>query len=144
MAISAVGVMLMSHQAFAAAVVSGFDSTVLPANDDGYSSQIVLPFSVDFYGTTYDSLFVNNNGNLTFNSGQSAYTPYGLGAGYTGQPIIAPFFADVDTRGPGSGLTSWGVGTFDGGEQTDKLNTFQVLLVDRSDTGSNNFDIVFN
>lgn len=30
------------------------------------------------------------------------------------------------------------------GAQTDKLNTFQVILTDRSDTGVGNFDIYFN
>lgn len=158
MAISAVSVMLLASHANAGAVAPGFNATTLPANDDGSSAEITLPFSVNFYGTTYNSLFVNNNGNLTFNSAQGAYTPFGLGASYIGQPIIAPFFADVDTRGDGSGLTSWDTGTFDGHDafgvtwpavgyynsQTDKLNTFQVILVDRSDTGAGNFDIIFN
>jgi hypothetical protein len=156
----AVGLSLtpLGAQAIAGAVAPGFDSTQLPANDDGSSSIITLPFSVNFYGTTYDSLFVNNNGNLTFNSASGTYTPFGVGAGYTGQPIIAGFFADVDTRGAGSGLTSWGTGTFDGHDafgatwpavgyynsQTDKLNTFQIILVNRSDVGAGDFDIVLN
>ena len=147
-----------SQSAWAGAVVAGFDSNTLAANDDGSTSLISLPFSIDFYGATYNSLYINNNGNLTFNGSQSTYTPYGVGAGYVGQPIIAPFFADVDTRGTGSGLTSWGTGAYDGYEafgvtwpevgyyaaQTDKLNTFQVLLVNRPDLGAGDFEIIFN
>ena len=147
-----------SQSAWAGAVLTGFDSNTLPADDDGSTGVISLPFSIDFYGTTYNSLFINNNGNLTFNEAQSTYTPYGVGSSYVGQPIIAPFFADVDTRGTGSGLTSWGTGTYDGYQaigvtwpgvgyyaaETDKLNTFQVLLVDRPDLGTGDFEIVFN
>jgi hypothetical protein len=147
-----------SQSAWAGPVVPGFDSTQLPANDDGSSSVITLPFTVDFYGTNYDSLYVNNNGNFTFNAPTGVYTPFGVGSGYLGQPIIAGFFADVDTRGDGSGLTSWGTGTFDGheafgatwpevgyyGSHTDKLNTFQIILVNRSDVGAGDFDIVLN
>ena len=158
MAISAVSAMLLSSHAHAQPVVPGFDANTLAANDDGSTGVITLPFDVNFFGTTYSSLFVNNNGNVTFNAAQSTFTPFGVGAGYIGQPIIAPFFADVDTRGEGSGLTSYGTGTFDGhdafgvtwpavgyfAEHTDKLNTFQMILVDRSDTGAGNFDIVFN
>lgn len=95
---------------------------------------------------------------MTFNSPQGTYTPSGLGAGYTGQPIIAAFFADVDTRGAGSALTTYGTGTYKGlnafgatwdgvgyfGSHTDKLNNFQAILTDRSDTGAGNFDIYFN
>jgi hypothetical protein len=106
----------------------------------------------------YTTTYVSNNGYLTFNSGQGTYTPSGLGAGYVGQPIIAAFFADVDTRGARSALTSYGTGTYAGrgafgatwdgvgyyNRGDDKLNSFQVILTDRSDTGAGNFDIYFN
>lgn len=101
---------------------------------------------------------MSNNGYLTFNSGQGTYTPGGLCTGYFGQPIIAAFFADVDTRGAGSGLTSYGTGTYAGHDafgatwpsvgyfpaQTNLRNTFQIILTDRSDTGAGNFDIYLN
>ncbi|MBC7763338.1 MAG: PKD domain-containing protein [Candidatus Saccharibacteria bacterium] len=130
----------------------------IPANDDLSSEQVELPFDVNFYGTIYDRFWVNNNGNVTFNGPLSTYTPYGLIA--TRVPIIAPFFADVDTRGAGSDLVRYGygetiyeghnafcvnwinVGYFPGG--SDRLNPFQLLLVDRPDQGVGAFDIVFN
>ncbi len=147
----------LTAPALAGPVVSGFNSTSLPANDDGSTGLVVLPFSINFFGTTYGDTFVNNNGNITFTSALSTFTPSALN-GPTARPIIAPFFADVDTRGAGSGLTSYGTGIFDSKQafgvtwpgvgyfsgQTNKLNTFQLLLVNRGDTGLGNFDIYFN
>ena len=72
----------------------------LAANDDSSSSQVALPFTLNFYGRNYNSLWVNNNGNVTFTGPLSTFTPFGLIAANT--PIIAPFLADVDTRGNGS------------------------------------------
>jgi Nidogen-like/Thrombospondin type 3 repeat len=136
----------------------GCSTYALSANDDGSTGSTGLGFSVDFYGSTYSSLFVNNNGNVTFDAALSTYTPFNLTT--TNRVIIAPFFADVDTRGPGSDIVRYGqtshngrpafcalwagvgVGYFSLG--TDKLNSFQVLLVERADTGPGNFDIIFN
>lgn len=70
---------------------------VLPVNDDGSSSAI--PYSFTFYGNSYSSLWVNNNGNLTFDGSMSVYTPYAFPSD---RVIIAPYFADVDTRGDGT------------------------------------------
>ena len=64
-------------------------------NDDGFSGPINLGFSLNFFGTTYTSFYINNNGNISFGDGIAAYTPNGpTGAS---QPIISPFFGDVDT-----------------------------------------------
>ena len=130
----------------------------LPANDDGSTAAVDLPFPVNFFGTTYTYLYVNNNGNVTFNAPQSAYTPFTIGANTP--PMIAPLFADVDTRGGGSAPVSYGFGTttFQGHQafcvnwinvgyyagHYDKLDSAQLLLVDRSDQGVGDFDIVFN
>lgn len=132
----------------------------LPANDDGSTGTVPLPFPVNFFGTTYDFLYVNNNGNVTFNSALSTYTPFRITS--STPPVIAPFLADVDTRGSGSGLVTYSaqaapatfagrpsfcvnwidVGYYSG--RTDKLNSFQLLLVDRSDVAPGDFDIVMN
>ncbi len=154
--VTAVLVVVCSVAAAARAMAPGFATTTLPANDDESTSAITLPFSINFFGTTYTQVYLNNNGNLTFGGSLSSFTPQGI---VTSQiPIIAPFWADVDTRGTGSGLAAYGTSTFNGrpafgatwtnvgyyGEHTDLLNTFQVILVDRSDLGAGNFDIYFN
>lgn len=130
----------------------------LPANDDGSSDAVDVPFPLTFFGQEYDQLFVNNNGNVTFGSDLAQYTPSDL-TGPTDVPIIAPFFADVDTRDPGSAQVTYGaspdgstfcvnwadVGYF--GEHSDLLDTFQLLLT-KDDTGEGrgpgDFDITFN
>jgi Nidogen-like/HYR domain len=136
----------------------GCQARSLGRSDDGSTARITLPFSVNFFGTTQNSVFINNNGNITFNAALSSFTPFTINS--VTPPIIAPFFADVDTRNTASGIVqfsdtpilfdgrqafcvSWpGVGYFS--SRADKLNTFQLLLVDRSDTGAGNFDIVMN
>ena len=101
-------------------------------------------------------MFVNNNGNITFSTAQSTFTPPVL-TGATGNPIIAPFFADVDTRpaedgGAPGGTVAWDldttrdiftvtwseVGYF--AQHSDLTNAFQLQLYDR---GSGDFDMVF-
>ncbi len=155
----AAAVVVASTPAFAGQVVAGFNSTQLAICDDCFTAAPVsMGFSANFFGTTYTQTYVSNNGYVTFNSGQGTFTPTGLGAGYSGQPIIAAFFADVDTRGANGGTTKYGTGTFNGRNafgvtynavgyfpsQDDKTNTFQLLMVDRSDINAGDFDIVFN
>ncbi|MEO7933195.1 MAG: nidogen-like domain-containing protein [Chthoniobacterales bacterium] len=124
----------------------------LPANDDGSTTEIPLPFSINYYGTTYHSLWVNNNGNLTFDGAMSAYTPTSLAA--LGRAVIAVFWADVDTRAPTSGKATYGNYNTDGdvfvatwpevgyySVAADKLNRFQIALVNQ---GGGDFDVELN
>lgn len=115
--------------------------TTFPANDDGSLGPINLGFTFDFYGTTQSQVYINNNGNISFGAGYSTYTPTGFPV--SGFPMIAPFWADVDTRGAGSGLcyyklessrliVTWdAVGYFN--SNFDKLNTFQLIITDGTD-----------
>lgn len=139
------------------AMRSGFESNTLGPSDDDYTDLVNIGFPVNFFGTTYTQLYVNNNGNVTFDDSQSTYTPYNLIA--AGRVIIAPFFADVDTSNAGQPLR-YGTGTVDGklafgatwrdvdywesSPTHTNRNHFQVVLIQRSDTGTGNFDIEFN
>lgn len=118
------------------------DGTYLLAmapNDDGSSAVINLPFDFCFYGQTYNQLFINNNGNVTFDNDLFTYSSNAFPS--FGDKIIAPFWADVDTRGAGQVVykisptsirINWvEVGYFS--SQTDKLNTFQLTLTNGSD-----------
>lgn len=134
---------------------AGFTTNSLAGNDDESTALIPLGFSANFFGTTYTGAYVNNNGNITFDSPLSDYTPFGLRGGGV-PPIIAPFFGDVDTS-VGS-LMTYGTGMIDGhnafgvdwpgvgyfSDHTDKTNIFQLVLIDRNDTGAGNFDFEFN
>jgi Nidogen-like len=149
----------ITEAASAAAVRTGFNTipfTTLAANDDGSTGLVNLGFTANFFGTSYNQTYVNNNGNLTFTAALGTYTPFGITAGST--PIIAPFFADVDTTVTGSSPVTYGTGTIGGyaafaanyvnvgyfGSPATKNNSFQVVLINRPDTGTGNFDIEFN
>jgi hypothetical protein len=145
--------LLLSGPAPASPILAGFNSNSLGNTDDGSVGPVSLGFTVNF-GGAFSSVYINNNGNLTFGSSLSAYTPFPLSAAAT--PIIAPFFADVDTRLTNS--VTYGSGTVDGhaafgvnwpgvgayNQHTTPLNDFQAVLIDRHDTGAGNFDIEFN
>jgi hypothetical protein len=136
---------------------SGFTANTVTRIDDESTDLVDIGFGVNFFGETRTQLYVNNNGNVTFQRALGTYTPFAL-TGATQNPIIAAFFADVDTSNPLSGATQYGTGTVGGraafgvnwdrvgfyDARADKLNTFQLILIDRNDTGAGNFDIEFN
>jgi len=138
---------------------AGFGENFLDRNDDEFTGFIdltsVFSSGINFFGQTYTGVYLNNNGNLTFNSGLGTYTPYSLTG--TSTPMIAAYFADVDTRNStdftgGSNLAwydldtvnhiftaTWDhVGYYD--ERNDKSNSFQIQLIEN---GANPIDIVF-
>jgi hypothetical protein len=149
--------LITTPQAHASAIRTGFDASTFARNDDGSTGLLPIGFSVDFFGLTFSSLYLNNNGNVTFDSPLGTYTPFALTS--TSRKMIAPFFADVDTRSGGN-PTKYGAGTVDGRsafgvtwydvnfynafDHPGPLNRFQLVLIERSDTGLNNFDFEFN
>jgi alpha-tectorin len=70
--------------------------TRLPIGDDNTSGAINLSPPFLFFGAAKLTLFVNNNGNITFGSPLVTFTSFAFPGG---NQIIAPFFADVDTTG---------------------------------------------
>jgi hypothetical protein len=66
-----------------------------------------LPFSFCFYGTQMDTFFVNNNGNISF--GESYMNWSSLPFPSASFSMLAPFWADIDTRAPSTpGMDSLG------------------------------------
>ena len=157
------------QQAQSGAIVPGFSAETYGANDDGSypctgpedgvpdgctPTPISLPFPVTFYGNAYSTLYLNNNGNLTFGQPLGQYTPQSLNQ--IDLPMIAPFWADVDTRtGPtvtfgygnvdghaAFGVNWLGVGCYD--QNSGVTDSFQLLLIDRPDLGSGQWQIEFN
>ncbi len=153
--------LLIPAATFAGAIVPFTLTGSLPADDDASSNAVPLGIDgasgINFLGQSFTTVYVNENGNVSFQFPLSQFTPSSLSTG-VGFPLIAPFFADVDTGGAGSGVPTFGnaiyngraafvadwfkVGYFD--SNTSKLNSFQLILTDRSDTGAGNFDIEFN
>lgn len=109
--------------------------TALPRNNDGSSGLITLPFSFNLYGVQYNQVYINTNGVLSFLDPIDASIALPLP---TYEPVIAPFWADIDTENPVSGqiyykvtpthlIVTWDhVGNsydYDG-----PVNTFQVII----------------
>ena len=146
-------------RAQAAAILpnAGFNSNTLAPNDDGSTGLVPIGFNIDFYGVSQNNLYVNNNGNVTFLNPLGTFTPFPLLT--TAVPIIAPFFADIDTRSAGNptrygqdtvgGRPAFGVNWIDvdyfvsSAGHTNR-NSIQLVLVDRSDIAPGDFDFMFN
>ena len=69
--------------------------------DDDATSRETIPFAFSYYGRSFTSVFVNSDGNLTFDEADTATTERGFARLLGGPPRVAPFFADLDpsTRG---------------------------------------------
>jgi T1SS-143 domain-containing protein len=144
----------------------GFGENVMFTNDDSSTGKIdvssVFSGGMNLFGHVYDGFYINNNGNITFNGPMSTYTPFGITGDVT-QPMIAPFFADVDTRGATGNVSAGGTSTganrvywdFDTtnhvititwddvgyyGAHDDKVNAFQLRIFDQ---GNGNFSFEF-
>ena len=143
----------------------GFGENILPANDDGSSASINITSmfgaaGINFFGNHYTSLYVNNNGNLSFTGPDNTFSPGPLSPS---KAVIAPFWYDVDTRNgsspvtpggnsTGSDLVYWDIdstnrvftATWDDVGRYPEVNSvpnaYQVQLIDE---GSGNFDIVY-
>jgi hypothetical protein len=156
-ALTATGLVLTSTIVQAGAIrdVGAFTDNSLAANDDGSTAAVAMGFTVNFFGNNRSTLFVNNNGNITFDSALGTFTPFPLLT--TNREIIAPFFGDVDTRGglplvqygqdnlggrPVFGVNWINVGYFS--IRGDLRNSFQLIITDRSDIALGDFDFEFN
>lgn len=136
----------------------GYGETALARSDDG-SLQVdvssVFEGGFNYFGSTFSGaqLFINTNGTVSFGTDQPQYPTATNTASFDN--IIAPFWADVDTRIDGEDAESgqiwidqniamdtvtitWeNVGSYR--RNADQTNLFQLQLVDR---GSGDFDIV--
>jgi gliding motility-associated-like protein len=108
-------------------------------NDDLSTSSLAIPFNFTLYGTTYTSLFINTNGNVSFGTSYSAFSSNPFPD--PSFVMVAPFWGDVDTRGvgtvsykitPTAMYVNWeGVGYYS--SHTDKTNTFQLIITNGLD-----------
>ena len=123
---------------------AGFGEGVLEYNDDGSSAEIdisaAFPSGLEYFGQRFSTMYVNNNGNVTFGGATGTYTPQRFPV--SGNRMIAPFWGDVDTRNggrpqrngvywdiqPGQVVVTWhNVGYFS--QQNDHENTFQLVIL---------------
>ncbi|XP_076007714.1 alpha-tectorin isoform X2 [Genypterus blacodes] len=74
--------------------------TQSPRTDDGSSPQIRLQRPFPYFGRTYNQIYVNHNGHLTFSAPWSRFVPHRFPARQS-RDIIAPFWTDLDNRQSG-------------------------------------------
>ncbi|MCE5310157.1 MAG: hypothetical protein LLG20_21185, partial [Acidobacteriales bacterium] len=106
------------------------------ADDD--TREVALPFRFPFFGASYQSVYVNSDGNLTFGSGDTATSERSLGRMSGGQPRIAVLFRDLDPSRSSGGIrvladasrvvVSWVSVPEYQDSGTGTLQTFQVRL----------------
>ncbi len=109
---------------------------------DDCGEKIALGFTYSFFGDSYQNVFINSNGNVSFEESYVIYTPEAFCL--SGPKMIAPFFGDVDISKGGEILyfrdpeghyliVDWiEVAYFGCEEDCDRRNTFQLILTDGS------------
>jgi len=113
---------------------SGPPNGPFPIDDD--TIVLPLPFAFPFEGNSYEEVFVNTDGNLTFGTGDSASTARDVARLISGAPRIAALLTDLAVNVGGEihanalgdrmiitwiGVPSWATGLTD-------QNTFQIVL----------------
>lgn len=118
----------------------GSGNIVVPTGDDLASSAIPLGFDFEFFGKSYNQIYVSTNGIVSFVNPVTTFSASGFPQG---EPILAPFWADADTRAAGQirlqrstsargnpvVQVDWiNVGYFN--QHNDKKNTFSLYIED--------------
>jgi MYXO-CTERM domain-containing protein len=114
-----------------------------------------FPRGLNFFGNTYRAMYVNTNGNITFRGALSQFTPAPFPVAM--QPMIAPWWGDVDTRGggqparnnicfyvePNRVVVTWNnVGYYS--SHDDRQNDFQLVMTTSNTCASTgDFDVEF-
>ena len=111
-------------------------------NDDAVFGPYNLGFSLTYFGQSYSTFWISNNGNIQFcttpNCAEGDFTPTATLDAQTLNPMIAPYWADIDTRplnggnvylrtDPNQIVVTWDqVGYF--ANHTDKLASLQLVV----------------
>jgi Putative Ig domain len=133
---------------------SGPESCPLTLLNDASSGAIALGFPIDFGSGPVTSLFVNENGIVSFNAPLSISSSSFSNLSGLGQPVIAPYFADLtsvtfvgtvfDMAGTNfgqimyqRGSASAQVGADGNFDQADEVPAFSVLWYGLTDANGN-------
>ncbi|XP_051530969.1 sushi, nidogen and EGF-like domain-containing protein 1 [Myxocyprinus asiaticus] len=79
----------------------GDEDAKSPQSDDGSSPPIILLEPFVYFGRIYNTIYVNNNGDLTFDEPLYQWYPYYYST-FSPRDIIAPLWTDIDIRWGGT------------------------------------------
>lgn len=74
---------------------------------DDDDARVGLPFSFTYFGESYDAVFVNSDGNLTFGLADSSSDARSLSRALAGPPRIFPLFTDIDATQPNASIRAF-------------------------------------
>lgn len=140
---------------------SGCTTNSMGRIDDGSSPSVALGFSANWYGTSYSSIYVNNNGGISFDDGRGGFSDWGtIDLTTTTRPLVLPLFTDIDTRNAATSAVTYGPLSAAGNASFGSTSgycvnwvnvgeysasgikfSFQLIILDR---GSGNIDLIFN
>uniref|UniRef100_K1RGC6 Sushi, nidogen and EGF-like domain-containing protein 1 n=1 Tax=Magallana gigas TaxID=29159 RepID=K1RGC6_MAGGI len=75
--------------------------SILPSNDDESTPRIDVSVPFPFFGSSYSSIYVNNNGDVTFDTALTQFTADAFPINGS-HKMIAAFWTDIDTALGGS------------------------------------------
>ncbi len=114
-----------------------YTGTLLAIADDGLVEIPLTTFQFPFQGTSWSSVFVNGNGNVTFGTGD-ADSSESVSELLSGPPRIAPLWDDLSPSNP---LTGAMQGLVVAEEQQDKLLVHFVSVPEFPTIGTNYFTV---
>jgi hypothetical protein len=117
--------------------VRSYTGTILPVTDDGSVEVPLSTFSFPFHGTSWSSVWVNGNGNLTFGTGSDDFSPT-VAEMLAGPPRIAPLWDDLSVT---NFLTGAPQGLVIAEEKAGALDVHFVSVPEFLDTGTNYFSV---
>ena len=105
-------------------------------SDDGTTSAIKLPFNVTLYGKTYNTIYINVNGLVSF--GAPVTGPYFSDSPSSDVAYVAPFWSDIDVTHAGNItynvtasqiIITWNkVPGYSQGSDPTEFNTFSLIM----------------
>lgn len=99
-----------ASQYTAAAQALNFDGnadsngTPLAGLGDDDTRLVPLPFAFPFFGQRHTSIYINSDGNLTFDAGDFSSDPRTEGRAISGPPRLCPFYEDLDPSQPAASV----------------------------------------
>jgi Bacterial pre-peptidase C-terminal domain len=116
--------------------IRSYTGTLLPVTDDGSVEVPLTTFQFPFHGTSWSSVFVNGNGNLTFGAGNADFSET-VPELLNGPPRIAPLWDDLAATSPGPAFTLQGLVIAE--ETPGALKVHFVSVPEFLTTGTNYF-----